>query len=24
MRTAAYIIGVGRVADAIITRGIYP
>lgn len=24
MRTAAYIIGVGRVADAIMTRGIYP
>ena len=24
MRTAAYIIGVGRVADAIVTRGIYP
>ena len=24
MRTAAYIIGVGRVSDAIITRGIYP
>ena len=24
MRTAAYIIGVGRVADAITTRGIYP